>query len=368
MLGQLLGRQVCPEPDECFAETSPAENTTAPPVEPGCEEWGEGFKCDTTSFIGKLNWLFRSITCAIKSLKTQADNNTTRITILENARRLVDIRIEPTTNELIEVYSDGSTEVNDLTPYLDNIDTDSNTQLSNPSQVAGPGADEVTVTWQVIDVANGNAVIGTESVVIPVGGNTVDTNTFISAINGDTNGGNVGFNSARVLPIQRSDSQTWNVQLPPSSQILPVPRRILNVTQARSDGTFDSGNISINLNAVAGVTVPAGAVAAIVRCGSSVSGQDTPGLGVASLFAFGHIEVASTVAQLNGGNFFSPMSVVTQATYVDTNLIQSDNDDTAEVIVPLNGTSIAYRAKVRYNNNLGIDSGTARISIVGFIF
>jgi len=368
MLGQLLGRQICPEPDECFAETAPTENLDAPPVEPGCEEWGEGFRCDTTSFIGKLNWLFRSITCAIKSLKTQTDNNTTRITVLENAVRLVDVFINQATNELVEVYSDGSTESNDLNPYLDNTDTDTNTQAANLTQTPGPGANQVTISWDVIDVANGGAVIGNESTIINVGGNVVDTNTFISAINGDTNGGNVGFNAARVLPIQRSDGQTWNVQLPPSSQMLANPVRILNVAQDRSAGTYDSGNVTINLNALGGVTVPAGAVAAIIRCGSSVSGQNNTGGGVASLFAYGHIEVARTAAQLNGGNFFSPMAVVTQATYVDTNLIGSDNDDTNDVIVPLNGSSIAYRAKSRFNDTFGIDVGVSRISVIGFIF
>lgn len=148
---------------------------------------------------------------------------------------------------------------------------------------------------------------------------------------------------------------------------LPVPVEILNVGRFRADGSFNSGAVTVDLAALPGVTVPAGAKAAILRCGSSCSGQDQPGLGIASLFAHCHIEVASVQGNLNGGNFFSPVSVPTQVTYVDTNIIQGDNDDTNDAIVGLNGTSIAYAAQVRFNDTLGLDFGVARIYLVGFL-
>lgn len=312
--------------DECFAYNA------ANIEQPSCEDWENGFQdCEgkpTVNLIGKLNWLFNRIICAFKDVYVCLDDLKARVTVIEGWRRLVDISFNPATGIVTETYSDGSTETNNLSVFFDDTtipDTDTDTRIDNVN-ISAPNANgDQVVSWQVINVVTG-AVISTAQ-----------------------------------YTIQGSPPASA------SSQVLPVPVRILNIARNRADGTFDSGNVSVNLNALAGVTVPAGATAAIVRCASSVSGQDQAGLGVASLFAYGHIEVAGTVGNLNGGNFFSPHAVVTQATYVDTNLIQSDNDDTNEVIVPLNGTSIAYRAKCRFDNTLGLDVGFARISIVGFI-
>lgn len=154
---------------------------------------------------------------------------------------------------------------------------------------------------------------------------------------------------------------------PASVTMLDTPVRILNVAQARADGTFDSGNTTVNLNSLAGVTVPTGAKAAIVRCSSGNSGQDTRGGPISSLFVHCHIEIARTAALLNGGNFFSGQAVPTQVTYTDSNELDGDNDNCNDAMVGLNGTSFAYRAKCRFNDTFGIDTGIARISLVGFI-
>jgi len=154
---------------------------------------------------------------------------------------------------------------------------------------------------------------------------------------------------------------------PASVTMLDTPVRILNVAQARADGTYDSGNTTVNLNSLSGVSVPTGAKAAIIRANSGISGQNDSGGTIASLFAYCHIEIARTSALLNGGNFFSGQAVPTQITYVDTNLQHNDNDDSAEAMVGLNGTSFAYRAKCRFNDNFGTDTGIARLTLVGFI-
>jgi len=154
---------------------------------------------------------------------------------------------------------------------------------------------------------------------------------------------------------------------PASVTMLDTPIRLLNVAQERSAGTFDSGNVTVNLANVSGVTVPNNAKAAIIRANSGISGQNDSGGTIASLFAHCHIEIARTAALLNGGNFFSGQAVTTQITYVDTNLQHNDNDDSTEAMVGLNGTSFAYRAKCRFNDNFGTDTGIARLSLVGFI-
>ena len=153
-----------------------------------------------------------------------------------------------------------------------------------------------------------------------------------------------------------------------SATLFDTPPTVLNISRNRADGTYDSGVITLDLSTLAGVTIPANAGAAIVRCSSGVNGQDTSGGGTPSLFSYAHIEVATTAAQINGGNFFTSNQVPTLATYVDTNLQHCDNDMTNDVIVALDGgTSIAYSAKVRFDDTFGIDNGIARIRLIGFL-
>ncbi len=74
-LSDLLGRvSDCIEPadeNNCFA--NPSDNAQ----EPDCDEWANGFVCNTPNILKKINWMFRSLTCAIRSFDS-------RVTDLEN--------------------------------------------------------------------------------------------------------------------------------------------------------------------------------------------------------------------------------------------------------------------------------------------
>lgn len=148
---------------------------------------------------------------------------------------------------------------------------------------------------------------------------------------------------------------------------LDTPVEILNKQQDRNQGTWDSGSVTFDLEALPGVDVPSGAVGAVLRCANSISGNESPG----DAFAWLHISIAKNTGLLDTGNYTSPLEVPTLVTYVDTNLGFNDNDSTndASIAIERSGAAanIAYRAKIRYADALGVDMGFARIYLVGFI-
>jgi len=146
--------------------------------------------------------------------------------------------------------------------------------------------------------------------------------------------------------------------------VFQVPRTLLSVSAFRSDGNFDTGSVTLDLNALADVSVPLFATAAILRVGVSVNGQNNPGSdpeGRAS------IEAASAASLLNGGVLGAVQQVPSHVAYADTNAFASDNDDTNDAIVAMSGSSISYRARASWNNTDGLDEAVLRIRLVGFI-
>ena len=148
---------------------------------------------------------------------------------------------------------------------------------------------------------------------------------------------------------------------------LDTPVEILNKQQDRDQGTWDSGNITVDLEALPGVTVPSKAVGAILRFATSISGNEAAG----DKFAWLHISAAKNIGLLDTGGYESALEAPTLVTYVDTNLGFNDNDDTndASIAIERSGSAVnfAYRAKIRYADALGVDTGYARIYLVGFI-
>ena len=148
---------------------------------------------------------------------------------------------------------------------------------------------------------------------------------------------------------------------------LDTPVEILNKQQDRSAGTWDSGSITVDLEALPGVSVPSGAVGAILRCANGINGNEDPG----DAFAWLHISAAKNTGLLDTGGYESVLEAPTLVTYVDTNLTKSDNDSTNDANIAIdrvgNAVNIAYRAKIRYADSLGTDTGFARIYLVGFI-
>lgn len=126
--------------DQPFANGSPEI------VSPTCEEWQTGLTCESRNVLGKLNWFFNRITRCLNDLIL-------RISALEGRVYLVDVIVNE--NTIIEVYSDDSTQVNDVSFYSSDLDTD--TRLSNP-RVTDPDNDgNSNITWDIID-ALGNVI------------------------------------------------------------------------------------------------------------------------------------------------------------------------------------------------------------------
>lgn len=76
-LKDLLARETCQDPcgpdgvtdDSCFSSNQPV-NVEAPT----CKEWNTGFFENTPNLIGKINWFFNSITCALNSLENTSQS------------------------------------------------------------------------------------------------------------------------------------------------------------------------------------------------------------------------------------------------------------------------------------------------------
>lgn len=152
-------------------------------------------------------------------------------------------------------------------------------------------------------------------------------------------------------------------------QFLPNPVTIFRIIRTLLQGTFDTGNINLNLNSLIGVTVPAGATGVLLQSACSVSGDQLQ-IGQSIAGEFAQIEVASTVGQLNGGNFSDPTQAPTLVTYADTNLGGNDNDNTSYPMIELNGgTNIAYRGKLIFQNlGFGLTTSTMSLRVIGFTF
>lgn len=144
--------------DNCPTSTTnkPMADGSPEITQPSCSEWQLGLGCESRNFIGKLNWLFNKITACLFDL-------TSRVVALENKVVLVDLQFVGD-SQIIEVYSDGSTEVNDVSAYSSDIDTD--TRLTNP-RISDPDNDgNPNITWDIVD-ASTNQIIGIETYEVP---------------------------------------------------------------------------------------------------------------------------------------------------------------------------------------------------------
>lgn len=151
-LSDLLNRgDDCGKPDQCFAENGTISNNPKSPLtEPTCDEFDRGFACDSKNLLGKLNWWFNRLSCAIKGI----DN---RISQLESAEQLIDIQVTgPDGNgnyTITEIYKNQAPQVSTIT---DTADTD--TALANPVTNDFDGDGKPNVTWDVIKVLDGSVI------------------------------------------------------------------------------------------------------------------------------------------------------------------------------------------------------------------
>jgi len=202
--------------------------------------------------------------------------------------------------------------------------------------------------------------------------NFVNTNTFISSINGDSNGGPVNVNANNQIVIARSDGRTWTINLPeapeprPAMDYFTTPVTILNVSQTKAAGNFDTGNVNLNLNSLSGVTVPSGATGVVIQAATGINGnQERPGESSSVTDGFAWIQAGGTLSNINATTVAQIPNMVS---YVDTNLGANDNDDTSYPMIKLNGNNLAYRARVRWANTNGVDTARLVIRLVAFTF
>ncbi|MFQ3247916.1 MAG: hypothetical protein ACI9SP_004575 [Arenicella sp.] len=199
----------------------------------------------------------------------------------------------------------------------------------------------------------------------------IPASIFLKDINGDSDGGNVAANPSRQFILGMNNGVQWTLQLPsesaqtPGVQYLNNPVDILNVSQAKGSGNFDTGNVNLNLNAISGVTVPSGATGVILQTATSVSGNnDRIGQANSATAGFAWIQAGGSLSAVN---FSSAGQVSNLVSYVDTDLGGSDNDNTSYPLVRLNGTNLPYRARVYWGSDFtGTDAGFLRIRLVGF--
>ena len=195
---------------------------------------------------------------------------------------------------------------------------------------------------------------------------------YLDEINGDGNGGIIQVNGNRRFVLTMSDNTEWELQLPaeaaqePAFEFLSTPKDIINVTQNRTDGSYDTGNVNLNLNTLSGVTVPAGATGVMLQTGVSVSGvQEQPGASNSTTSSFAWILAGGT---LTGSDMYTTNARNNLVCYVDTNLGANDNDNVSYPIVKLSGTTLAYRARIKYPTSSGTEHAVAVIRLLGFTF
>lgn len=112
------GNNIGPAPDsacDSYAIDADGSNKEPGAAQLSCEDITKGFHCKATNFLGKLNAWIKGLLCWLS-------NHENRITNLEGLRRLIDIEHDPINNRIIEHYSDGTTEFNDLSQYIDDTD------------------------------------------------------------------------------------------------------------------------------------------------------------------------------------------------------------------------------------------------------
>lgn len=196
----------------------------------------------------------------------------------------------------------------------------------------------------------------------------IDTNTFLTSVNGNATGGIVQPDSNNRFNFRLSNGRNWTLQLPEQQAIqhLNNPINILVHSQDRSSGNFDTGNVNLNLNSLSGVTVPQGAKGVILQAATSVSGnQSQIAQSNGSTLAFAWILAGGT---LSSANFTRVAQVSNMVSYADTNLGGDDNDNTSYPSVRINGTNLQYRAKVIFSNTSGVDTGVIVLRLVAFTF
>lgn len=196
---------------------------------------------------------------------------------------------------------------------------------------------------------------------------------YLLSVNGDSDGGTIAANGNRQFILQMSDSgPQWTLQLPdeeaqqPAFSFLSSPVDIINVTQNRTSGSYDTGNVNLNLNTLSGVTVPAGATGVMLQTGVSVSGvQEYPGSSSSITSSFAWILAGGT---LTGSDMYQTNSRNNLVCYVDTNLGANDNDNVSYPIIPISGTTLPYRARIKYPTSSGTEHAVAVIRLIGFTF
>jgi len=190
-----------------------------------------------------------------------------------------------------------------------------------------------------------------------------DTNTFLNAINGKANGAVNVTTANNQLTFSLSNGRNWTVNLPDVGiSMLNTPADILNVAQPAT-ANYDSGNVNLNLNLISGVTVPAGAQGVILQAATSISGDQ---LRVGQNIDGGFVWIQAGGA-LSSANSFSPATAANVVSYVDTNLGGNDNDSTSYPMVKINGTTLPYRARARWDGFNGLDTAYLRMRLVGFV-
>ena len=217
------------------------------------------------------------------------------------------------------------------------------------------------ITWGGITHTNDRNTLVREAI-------EANLTPYLERINNDTNGGVVNANGSRQFVFRMSDNTEWTLQLPaegaqaPGASYLANPVTIIDIAQSKTGGNYDSGNVNLNLNTLPGVTVPSGATGCILQTATSISG-DQLNVGQTVSGGFVWVQVGGT---LSGSNVFDPTALLNMSSYVDTNMGGNDNDNTSYPLVRLSGSTLAYRARVRWDSFVGLDTAFISIRLVGF--
>ena len=187
---------------------------------------------------------------------------------------------------------------------------------------------------------------------------------YLEEVNGDSDGGEITVTDQIVLT--RSDAVEWTLNMPTSGiSLYTTPKTILDINQSKS-ADYDTGNVTLDLNTLSGVTVPSGAKGVIVRCSTGVNGnQDRIAESSTATFGYAWIQAGGTPAATN---YTFVDQVNNMVSYSDTNLGGGDNDNTNDAIVPITGTDLVYRGRVYWSgDNTGTDTGRLRMRLLGFV-
>lgn len=270
----IFGGPGCVEQIDCFAEQGNQ-------VEPECNEISQGFDCESKNILGKINWLFNKITCAIKNISE-------RISVLESENPVTGWQVYDSDGDGIYdvsvTYRDGTStafQIEDTDIHLDNprsVDSDNdgkqdgvlwdvvNDDGNLVSTITAPNQEYVDTRLTnpiAVDADNDGKQDGVQWSVVDGDGNTIST--FVMPLQEyiDTNSQSVvtglsfnALNNVLSLTQQTGGTKTTTINagknvrvvnqgMPNASFTNPAANATLSIGSRTYNRSYTNSNVSI---------------------------------------------------------------------------------------------------------------------------